>query len=226
MAFKIDFKKLSDPEYQAEYKRKKEAEEKIEQEKEQLRLKTVMFTGHRPNKLGGYDMKNPKMLQLKDKLIEIIEDLIVNENVSRFISGGALGTDQAGFWVVEILKKKYPSLENIVAIPFKNQDKVWTSEQKQWYGKLLEKADSVINVEELDEYKTNENVPFGEFSAAKMQKRNEYMVDHSKFIIAVFDGSKGGTSNCLWYARKRMLNHALYRLHPSYNFELDVQYLM
>jgi uncharacterized phage-like protein YoqJ len=35
-----------------------------------------------------------------------------------------------------------------------------------------------------------------------MQKRNEYMVDNSDIVIAVWDGSKGGTYNCVKYAEK------------------------
>lgn len=81
--------------------------ERIYQEKESIRKKTVCFTGHRPNKLGGYDMKNPTMLKLKDKLLAVIEELITKENKYRFITGGALGTDQAACWCVHISAALY-----------------------------------------------------------------------------------------------------------------------
>ena len=35
-----------------------------------------------------------------------------------------------------------------------------------------------------------------------MQKRNEYMVDLADKVIAVWDGSKSGTGNCVKYAEK------------------------
>jgi len=35
-----------------------------------------------------------------------------------------------------------------------------------------------------------------------MQKRNEYMVDNADIVIAVWDGTKGGTCNCVRYAKK------------------------
>ena len=35
-----------------------------------------------------------------------------------------------------------------------------------------------------------------------MQKRNEYMVDKCDILLAVWDGSAGGTNNCVKYARK------------------------
>ncbi|WP_406590392.1 SLOG family protein [Bacillus atrophaeus] len=169
-------------------------------------------------------MKNPTMLKLKDKLLEVIEELIIKEEKSRFITGGALGTDQAACWCVHILKKKYPHIKNIIATPFKEQDKVWSEEQKMWYKRMLDVADEIINVEELDKYKVSGDEP-GEFSPAKMQKRNEYMIDHSEAIVAVYDGTKSGTSNCLNYARRTYLDHQLWRLHPNINFELDITYI-
>ncbi|CAM2145960.1 hypothetical protein PT2222_180079 [Paraburkholderia tropica] len=77
-------------------------------------------------------------------------------------------------------------------IIFKEQDKVWSADQKMWYKRMLDVADEIINIEELDKYKVSGDEP-GEFSPAKMQKRNEYMIDHSEAIVAVYDGTKSGT---------------------------------
>ncbi|MDL5612196.1 SLOG family protein [Bacillus halotolerans] len=220
----IDFAKLNDPNWKKQWADERKERERQLEEQETLRKKTVCFTGHRPNKLGGYDMKNPTMLKLKDKLLEVIEELIIKEEKSRFITGGALGTDQAACWCVHIIKKKYPHIKNIIATPFKEQDKVWSADQKMWYKRMLDVADEIINVEELDKYKVSGDKP-GEFSPAKMQKRNEYMIDHSEAIVAVYDGTKSGTRNCLNYAKKTYLGHQLWRLHPNINFELDITYL-
>ncbi|MCR1990202.1 SLOG family protein [Bacillus subtilis] len=219
----IDFAKLNNPEWKKQWLEEEKERERLLEEQETLRKKTVCFTGHRPNKLGGYDMKNPTMLKLKDKLLEVIEELIIKEEKSRFITGGALGTDQAACWCVHILKKKFPHIKNIIATPFKEQDKVWSADQKLWYKRMLDVSDEIINVEELDKYKVSGDKP-SEFSPAKMQKRNEYMIDHSEAIVAVYDGSKSGTRNCLNYARKTYLGHQLWRLHPDFNFELDITY--
>ncbi|MBU8803346.1 DUF1273 family protein [Bacillus subtilis] len=220
----IDFAKLNDPEWKKQWADERRERERQFIEKEALRKKTVCFTGHRPNKLGGYDMKNPTMLKLKDKLLEVIEELITKEDKYRFITGGALGTVQAAYWCVHILKKKYPHIKNIIATPFKEQDKVWSAEQKMWYKRMLDVSDEIINVEVLDEYKVSGDKP-GEFSPVKMQKRNEYMIDNSEAIVAVYDGTKSGTRNCLNYARRTYLGHQLWRLHPDYNFELDITYI-
>ena len=60
---------------------------------------------------------------------------------------------------------------------------------KDLYNQIIEKAD-IVKIVSNREYK-----PF------LMQIRNEYMVDLSDKIIAVWDGSyKSGTVNCIKYA--------------------------
>ncbi len=197
-----------------------------------LRDRTAHVTGHRPNKLGGYDMKNPKMMQLKGKLLEVLEDLIVNQKIDRFVNGGALGGDQAFFWCVHILKKKYPHIKNIVAIPFKNQDKKWSDNQKYWYQKMLYLADEVINVELLEDYSTDEHllektdkryIPLDDFSNAKMHQRNHYMADIGLYTVAIYDGVsvKGGTVECLKYVFKQGKNKVI-QINPEKEFEVSL----
>ena len=41
-----------------------------------------------------------------------------------------------------------------------------------------------------------------EFSEDAYQARNQWMVDHSSRVIAVYDGKAGGTRNTINYARK------------------------
>ncbi|MFL1672681.1 SLOG family protein [Paenibacillus dendritiformis] len=217
----VDFRKLNSPEWKQRMKERQE-QRKLE---EQIRKQTACFTGHRPDKLGGYDMKNPTMLKLRDKLLEIIEILINEEGVNHFISGGALGTDQCAFWCVHMIKKKYPEIKNIVAIPFLNQDKIWTAEQKHWYKKMLSLADEVVNVEVAAGYKADKDTTFGEFSRIKMNKRNEYMVDRSNTLIAVYDGSfKGGTANCVRYARRNQMGMMYIEIMPQYDYIHEVRW--
>lgn len=62
--------------------------------------------------------------------------------------------------------------------------------KKDLYNDILSKADTVKLVSD-EAYK-----PY------LMQKRNEYMVDLADKVIAVWDGSKSGTANCVRYAKK------------------------
>lgn len=47
---------------------------------------------------------------------------------------------------------------------------------------------------------SNTLIPGDKLNFKAMQKRNEYMVDLADRVIVVWDGSKGGTANCVKYA--------------------------
>lgn len=220
----VDFARLNTPEGKADMKRRIEERQRQEQLREELERKTICFTGHRPNKLGNcYRLTDKQSKYIHSKLEPVLMDLIEDERIERFISGGAIGFDQIAFWTVRSLKKTYyPNIKNIVAVPFKNQAIKWNDKETQiWYKKMLEMADEVVYVDELLDYKVD-GAGIGEYHVAKMQKRNEYMVDHSCIVVATWDGAKGGTGNCVRYARKS--GKTLYTLKPQYDFELDVLY--
>ncbi|KAF6565348.1 DUF1273 family protein [Paenibacillus sp. EKM202P] len=216
----VDFAWLNSPEGREEIDRRRE-EHRVQ---EKLESRTLSFTGHRPNKLGNcYSLTDKQSIYIKNKIEPVLIDLIKNEGLERFISGGAIGFDQIAFWTVQGLKKRYyPSIVNIVAVPFKNQPIKWLDKETQlWYKKMLDIADEVVYVDELPLYRVEE-VPIGEYHVAKMQKRNEYMVDKSRIVVAAWDRTKGGTGNCCRYARK--VGKTLYTLRPQNDFELDILY--
>jgi nucleoside 2-deoxyribosyltransferase len=43
---------------------------------------------------------------------------------------------------------------------------------------------------------------YPELGAKCMQDRNIWMVDHCDALIAVWDGTSGGTANCVGYAKR------------------------
>jgi uncharacterized phage-like protein YoqJ len=205
----VDFKKL---------KENRESYRERMRKKEELERITACFTGHRSDKIGGYDMNNPTALKVKEKLSEVIRSLILDEGITRFISGGALGVDTYAFGCVHKLKDEFPHIQNILSVPFLQQDKVWNDYQKRVYARMKEIADEIIYVDKLYPYKIY-GIEEDTYHIAKMQKRNEHIVDHSRIVIAVWDGSKGGTANCVRYARDR----TLYRIFPS-SLELEIRY--
>ncbi len=79
----------------------------------------------------------------------------------------------------------------IAAVPFLGQESCWPKQTKDKYFDLLSKAESKVIVCE------------GNYAAWKMQKRNQYMVDNSDILIAVYDGTSGGTQNCVNYANTK-----------------------
>jgi len=164
------------PDYEGAYKKYKS-------------MKTACFTGHRPNKLNGYNPADNK--ELLWKLHEAIVDHIENKGVSVFITGMALGIDTWAAKIVLKLKEKYPDIHLVAAVPCKAQDSKWIDSAKKEYNKILDKCDDVY-------YVSNEP-----YTMSCMQDRNEYMVDNSEYIIAVWDGTNGGTGNCVKYAKKK-----------------------
>ncbi|WP_064199082.1 SLOG family protein [Brevibacillus brevis] len=207
-----------------EYKQEKAQQAERERIAEELRKRTACFTGHRPDRYGHYDIKHEKNKPIISVLTKAIEMLIEEEKISRFISGGALGVDTLAFFSVHKLKEKHPNIQNLLAVPFDNQDRKWSAEQKKWYRRMLQLADEVIYVDTLSEY-TLKDTPTGEYHPVKLQKRNEYMIDHAYAVIAVWDGSSGGTGNCVRYARKTYERRVLFRIDPRYDNHLDVRYI-
>lgn len=140
----------------------------------------VAFTGHRPDKLGGYKVPNPIYIHVCQQ----IEKTLIELKPEKVISGMALGVDQ---WAAYIATKL--NIPFLAAIPFIGQEKAWPMASQSIYNKLLKKsAEQVIVCE-------------GGYAANKMQIRNQWMVDNCDKLIAIWDGTPGGTGNCVNYAK-------------------------
>ena len=151
----------------------------------------IAFTGHRPNKLGGYDDNSPKRLALRQQIEETLQRAVVKYGTTHqiiVISGGALGVDQDAARVA--YKMNIPF---VVAQPCKNHESKWPKESQIKYNKMLELAIQVVLVSDGT---------YTELGAKCMQDRNIWMVDNCNALIAVWDGTSGGTANCVQYAQK------------------------
>ena len=151
----------------------------------------IAFTGHRPNKLGGYDDNSPKRLALRQQIEETLQRAVVKYGTTHqiiVISGGALGVDQDAARVA--YKMNIPF---VVAQPCKNHESKWPKESQIKYNKMLELAIQVVLVSDGT---------YTELGAKCMQDRNIWMVDNCDALIAVWDGTSGGTANCVQYAQK------------------------
>lgn len=169
----------------------------------------ICFTGPRLHKIGYPDnWKDPRIVALILKLKEVVENLILDnpsEEEFHFITGGALGLDQIAFAVCDKLKKTNRRIHTEIAVPFTMQMLDWSPDQKYKYTGFLKRADEISYVDTSDKYNP-EMLNLGGFAPFKYQARNEYMVDESKIVIAIYDGVAGqngkssGTYNCLKYA--------------------------
>lgn len=153
--------------------------------------KTACFTGHRPNKLGGYSGFRAEKIQseVKEALSNVIIKLY-EQGFDTFISGGAVGVDQLAGWAVLEQMRNGLELKLIIAKPFPSQDAKWPKHIQVEFNQLCNAADEIVNVSE-DPY-----------SVEKMHLRNRWMVDKSEVIIAVYNGGYGGTKNCVDYAKE------------------------
>ena len=150
-------------------------------------MDTVCVTGHRPDRMFGYDLSNEGWVTLKEQFKKILKE----ENVKTAITGMALGTDMVfAYAIFELQEEGYP-IKLIAAVPCKNQDSIWNDESKRMFHEILDKADETIYVSEE------------EYTKGCLEARNRYMVDNSDGVISVWDGvPKGGTFHCICYAKK------------------------
>lgn len=146
------------------------------------KLCTCCFTGHRK-------LPKNKIEIIISNMNEEVDNLIKN-GITNFICGGALGFDQIAASLIIAKKEVKKDIRLILALPCKNQDKGWSSQQKVLYYNLLAEADEVIYISE-------------EYTDGCMKRRNYYMVEHSKFCICALLYNRSGTAQTVRYAKER-----------------------
>lgn len=156
----------------------------------------VAGTGHRPDKLGGYSTA------IKGKLRDTAVTGLRKTHATQVISGGALGWDQA--LARAALDYKIPLT---LALPFEGFWSRWPESSIRELHMQIEAADKVVYVCEPG------------YAPWKMQERNKWMVDHCDAVLALWNGTDGGTANCLKYATKA--GKPISNLWAFYNEELD-----
>ncbi len=169
------------------------------------RMHRCCFTGHRPEKLQADESTVKNWLSKKI-------DQAIADGYTTFITGMAMGIDiWAGQLVVE-KKTQHPELHLIAAVPWPGFASRWKDEWRDAYNALLKQADLAINICEA-------------YDDQVFAARNRWMVDHSRRIIAYFNGEKGGASSTLDYAIKKNLQVVTGGMSPvlstyvAYDFE-------
>ena len=149
----------------------------------EMRLRRCCFTGHRPEKLGCSE----------EEAIRLLHGAIVDAYGSgyrTFLSGMARGVD---IWAAEIVLKEravHKDIHLICALPHPDFETRWKAEWQRRYAAILAKADLVKTICPV-------------FSMSAYQKRNEWMVDHSALVLALYNSQPGGTANTIAYAKKQ-----------------------
>ena len=156
------------------------------------RQMTVCFSGYRPEKLPwGYDECDPRCAQLKQRLRRVI-CAACDDGFRHFICGMANGCDLYFFDAARYLRLQHPEVTIEAAIPYAGQADRWRPELRERYAYDLRQCDYQTLVQEA-------------YTPGCMMRRNRYMVDASRILIAAFDGRPGGTARTLEYAARRRL---------------------
>jgi uncharacterized phage-like protein YoqJ len=143
----------------------------------------IAVTGHRPNKLGfEWDGVGPISDALRNELRIIIEKY----NPERILSGMALGVDM--LWAEVGIAM---DVTVVACIPCRDQEKIWRPNSQSRYHVILNHP----NV-------TQVLVSTLPYHPDLMSEQNRWMVDHSNMLVSVWDGSPGGTANCVQYAEQ------------------------
>lgn len=139
----------------------------------------VAGTGHRPDKLGGYAEES------ETRLVFFAVEILGELKPSEVISGMALGWDMAlaeAAWLLGIPFKAY--------IPFRGQESKWPRASQTLYRNLCVQAQDIVVCSP------------GGYDPYKMHVRNHRMVDDCDKVLALYNGSPGGTAECVAYAQR------------------------
>jgi uncharacterized phage-like protein YoqJ len=178
----------------------------------------AMVTGHRKIVPAHMEFGSPWPDQnrrvkqhheaLRWRMMQLVEHWHTTAGYTDFISGMAIGADMVWAEAVMNVRDSGIPIRLIAAVPFKGQERLWSSDAQSNYRFILSNADHV------------EIVSSGVYSPKKMQTRNIWMVDRSLPVLAVWGGTKsGGTWNCIQYALRQ--GKWVVQLHPQ-TFQLTV----
>ena len=151
----------------------------------ELRKHRCCFTGHRPEKLSRTERA------IKSDLKKEIKPAI-KDGCTVYLTGMARGTDLWAAEIVLALRKRNKDLKLICAIPYEGFELRWSEQWQTLYRQVLAEADLV-------------KVIGKGYHPGIFQIRNEWMVDRSSRVIAVYNGQPGGTRNTICYADRHSI---------------------
>lgn len=150
----------------------------------------LALTGHRPPKLAGYHLDQPYYHNLQDTLMSIIKKALQTYDTVWVHTGLALGADTIWGFAGLQAAHQFPQRVKLHAeVPLLTQAAHWPNlKDRQNWQTLINHASA-------------ETIYGKTYYPALMQKRNQGMIDHCDQLIAIWDGSSGGTANAVHYAQ-------------------------
>ena len=151
----------------------------------------IAFTGHRPQFLApknqAFRMDHPIRVWIRNQIRAELLTQQANYGDIEVIVGGALGVDTDAVIVARELGIPYHFFA-----PCHEQHNKWPRDsQLMW-------------IDHWNNAATRRYIHEGTYPGAwVMQRRNEAMVDFSNLVISFWNGTAGGTANCITYARTK-----------------------
>lgn len=153
---------------------------------------TCCFSGHRTNKLPwGANEDDPRCMELRRKLRDVIE-AVYKAGIRHFVCGMAQGSDLIFCEEVIDFRDYRTDVTIEAAIPCETQCKNWPEHTRNRYYRLVSQCDAETLLQTM-------------YTSDCMLRRNRYMVDKSSVLIAVYDGTVGGTMQTVRYAKRQGL---------------------
>ena len=163
-------------------------------------MKACSFFGHRDT---------PQTEELKQKVRETVERLIVEEGVDTFLFGSRSQFDELCHIVVTELKEKYPHIQRIAYL-CKHETACFVGagmEMKQQIKKLTGRE---VYVPEYEDIKKSDRV--NSAGRACYIERNYWMIDSSNFVVIHFNYQKQRTSGTIFAYEYSMRSNAVVKI--------------
>lgn len=155
-------------------------------------MKACSFFGHRDT---------PKTEELKEKVRETVERLIVEEGVDTFLFGSRSSFDELCHIVVTELQKKYSHIRR-VAYLCKHETACLVGAGMDLERQIKDIIGRDVRVREFEEINKSDRV--NSAGRAAYVERNQLMIDHSKIIIIHQKFFlQGGTKIACKYAQQK-----------------------
>ena len=166
-------------------------------------MKACSFFGHRDT---------PQTEELKEKVREIVERLIIEEGVDTFLFGSRSKFDELCHMVVTELKEKYPHIQRIAYL-CKHESGCLDGEGKKEQCGIKELIGRDVYVREFEDIKRSSRV--NSAGRASYVERNYWMVDDSDFVIMYFkvkseERLRSGVRVAYEYAKKRIKKESIF----------------
>ena len=148
--------------------------------------KSACFTGHR-NISGDIN-------EITEKLFDVLENMITEQNVTMFYCGGAYGWDAVSAVTVLRLRQKYSAIKLCLVLPCSNAEQMdgWFEGHITEFQHILANSDSV---EYVSEHKTR----------TCMKERNARLVELADYCICYWNPNnlRSGTAQTVRMAQKK-----------------------